>query len=165
MTMLLGVPRSQWSMFKSGKLALPLKPMQQLTALLLSVQQEKGMSTAVTQLLEEEEQRTNTQCKKEEIKTEVKLRRIQKEIAIAECNRIEALAAFQTMAHLSKQEVPDDGLILIIRDHALKTFNKYNQYSLEQLHLNQESLLLMKTAIQQKIQKVGGEVQFTDEPA
>jgi hypothetical protein len=86
---------------------------------------------------------------------EHKLHRIQKEITILENNRAEALAAFQTLAQLGKQEVPDEGLILIIRDRALKTLNKYNSYSLEQLQLKQQSLELMKAGIQQKIKLAG----------
>lgn len=160
MGMLLNIPRSQWTMFKSGKRKLPLRAMQQLADLLQSVQNEKGYAEEMSRLLAEEEQHTKAQLKKDEVKIEVKLRRIQKEIAIAESNRTEALAAFQTIAQLRKQEVPDEGLILIIRDRALKTLNKYSQYNLDQLQRKQQSLEVIKEGIQQKIRKYGGKVQF-----
>ena len=160
MAMFLQVNMSQWNMFKSGKRRLPTKAMQQLTALLQSVQNEKGYSKEMAKWLAEEEEQTKTQLKKDEVDMEIKLQRIQKEIAIAESNRAEALAAFQTIAQLRKEEVPDEGLILIIRDRAMKTFKKYNSYSLEQLQLKRQSLELMKTGIQQKIKLRGDEVQF-----
>ena len=155
MGMLLNVSLGRWKMFKSGQRRLPPRAMQQLTVLLQSVQNEKGHSKEMAKLLAEEEKRAKIQLKKDEIKMEVKLHRIQKEIAIAENNRAQALAAFQTIAQLRKEEVPDEGLILIIWDRALKTFNKYSQYNLEQLQLRQQSLELMKTGIQQKIKLAG----------
>lgn len=160
MGIVLSIPRSQWTMFKSGKRGLPPEALLKLATLLQSVQNEKGYSKETAKLLAEEEEQTKMQLKKDEVDMEIKLQRIQKEIAIAKSNRNEALATFQTIAQLQKEEVPDEGLILIIRDRALKTLNKYNSYSLEQLQLKQQSLELMKTGIQQKIQSRGGDVQF-----
>jgi transcriptional regulator with XRE-family HTH domain len=155
MAMVLNVSLGRWKMYKSGQRGLPAAAMLKLSSLLQSVQKEKGISNEMARLLEEEQQRTDRQLKRDALKMEHKLHRIQKEITILENNRAEALAAFQTLAQLGKQEVPDEGLILIIRDRALKTLNKYNSYSLEQLQLKQQSLELMKAGIQQKIKLAG----------
>lgn len=158
MGMLLNVSIGRWKMFKSGKRGLPSEALLKLSAVLQNVQKEKGTSAAMAKLLAEEEERTTKQLKKDAATMEVKLHRVQKEIAIAESNRTEALAAFQTIAQLQKEAVPDEGLILIIRDRAMKTLHKYSAYSLEQLQLKQQSLELMQRGIQQKIQSRGVEV-------
>jgi transcriptional regulator with XRE-family HTH domain len=160
MGMLLNVSIGRWKMFKSGKRGLHPEALLKLATLLQRVQNEKGYSKEMAKWLAEEEEQTKTQLKKDEVDMEIKLQRIQKEIAIAESNRNEAFAAFQTIAQLRKEEVPDEGLILIIRDRAMKTLHKYSAYSLEQLQLKQQSLELMKAGIQQKIQSRGGDVQF-----
>jgi hypothetical protein len=112
MAMMLRVPSGQWNMFKSGQRRLPPKAMQQLTELLQSVQSEKGMPEEISKFFAHEEQQTKKKRKEDEVKLELKLHRIQKEITILENNRAEALAAFQIIAQLRKQGVPDEGLIL-----------------------------------------------------
>lgn len=161
--MLLSIPRSQWTMFKSGQRGLPPKAMLKLAAVLQSVQNEKGESEEISRLLANEEQQTKMLLKEDEIKMESKRRRIQNEIAIAERNRADAFAAFQTIAQLRKEAIPDEGLILIIRDRALKTLSKYSQYNLEQLQMKQISIEYLQLQMQQKIMAKKGEVQFLAE--
>ncbi|MCL9805232.1 helix-turn-helix transcriptional regulator [Flavobacterium amniphilum] len=155
MAMLLGVALGQWKMYKSGQRRLPPKPMQKLTALSQNIQMEKGTPEEISKFLSDEERQTKMKLKDDALKMEIKISRIQKEITILENNRSEALAAFQTIAQLRKEEVPDEGLILIIRDRALKTLNKYNSYSLGQLQLKLQGFELMKAVIQQKIKLAG----------
>lgn len=160
MAMFLGVGMSQWNMFKSGKRHLPLEATLKLNALLQSVQKEKGVSDDARKLLAKEELETKKQLQEDEIKIEARLRRIQKEMAIIENNRTESFAALQTISQLEKMDVVNEGLVLIIRKRALQTLEKYNRHSLEELQCKQQSLEVMKKRIQEKLQAVGGKVQF-----
>lgn len=162
MAMYLGITMSQWSMFKSHKRDLPTDAMLKLSSLLQSVQKEKGVSKATRQFLMEEELTAKKELELDELKTRMRLLRIKKKIAIMENNRAEAFAALQTVGQLEKQQTPDEGLISIIRKRALKTLKKYSKHHLEQLKSKQQSLELLQSELQKRLQKGGGETQFEE---
>lgn len=160
MAMVLGVARGQWTMFKSGNRDLPPAAKLKLSALLQKVQNEKGEPEELRSFFADEEQKTKTALETDELKTETRLRRIKNEMEIIESNRAESFAALRTVSQLKRSDEANEGLILIIRDRALKTLGKYSRHSLEQLKSKQTSLEQLQLEIQEKIRAAGGEVQF-----
>ncbi|ESU21407.1 hypothetical protein FEDK69T_24740 [Flavobacterium enshiense DK69] len=152
MGMLLGIHRTQWTMFKSGDRSLPLHAQQQFGALLQGTQNEK-VSKEGQQLLKEEQHKAKEKLKREYQKVQIKLLRTEREIGIVENHRQECLVALKVVEFLANQEEyavsPD--LIKIIKTRATRTLSRHSLHKLELLQLQKETLEMLKLKMEKKL--------------
>lgn len=152
MGMLLGIHRTQWTMFKTGDRSLPLHAQQQFGALLQAVQKDT-VSKEAQQLLKEEQDKAKEKLKREYQKVQIKLLRTEKEIGVVENLRQECLVALKTAEVLASQKEyavsPD--LIKIIKTRAITTLKRHDLHKLEQLQLQKEMSEMLKLKIEKKL--------------
>lgn len=148
MGMLLGIPTSQWAMFKSGKRDLPLAATQQLGTLLQEIKKGKS-SKGTQQFLKAEQQKAQEKAKKEYRDLQLKLYRTEKEITTLENIRTECIAALEVATLLEKQNEKTD-LAASIKYRALKTLNKHSLHKLEQLQRKKATFEILKSEIESK---------------
>ncbi|WP_313803523.1 hypothetical protein [Flavobacterium sp.] len=146
MGMLLGIPTSQWGMFKSGKRDLPLAALQQLSALITETNKAKP-SKAIQQFLKAEQQKAQEKTKLEYLDLQLKLYRTEKEITTVENIRTECIAALEVATLLEKQNEKTD-LAASIKHRATKTLNKHSLQKLEQLQRKKAMLEIMKSVLE-----------------
>ncbi|MGX7668215.1 hypothetical protein [Flavobacterium pedocola] len=153
MAMLLRIPISQWKMFKSGKRGIPLDALKQLTFLLQGAQERKQTSKEVLQVLNAEEQKAKEKLKLDYLNIQIKQYRVKKELERVENHRMESIAALELVSFLEKQQEisVQAGLLLIIKDRALKTLHKHSLHKLEQLQLQKENYERLASRIEARL--------------
>lgn len=149
MAMVLGISKSHWAMFATGKRDIPLAAKQNLTVL-LQVVQKGGVSKATEQFLKAEREKTIAKLKLDYLKVQIKQHRIEKEISTLENHRSECFAALEVAAYMEHKK-EKTALAANIKARALKTLNKYSQHMLEQLQLQKGNLVTVKAKIEKKI--------------
>ncbi|CAM3582871.1 helix-turn-helix domain-containing protein [Flavobacterium saliperosum] len=153
MAMHLGISLSQWKMFKSGKRSLPLQALENFSVLLKGVQQKKDSSTEAQGLRKTEEEQAKGKRQHAYLKVQVKLQRLEKEIAVIENQRAESFAALETAFFLEgqKEGKANKDFIQSIRSRALTTLKKQSLYKREALQLQKENLEMLKLEIGKKM--------------
>lgn len=153
MAMHLGISLSQWKMFKSGKRSLPLQALEKFSVLLKGVQQKKENSSESQDLRETEEKQAKGKRQLDYLKVQVKLQRVEKEIAVIENQRAESFAALETVSFLEgqKEGKANKEFLQTIRSRALSTLKKQSLYKREALQLQKENLEMLKLEIGKKM--------------
>lgn len=153
MALLLGIHASMWSMFKSGKRALPADAAEPFAALLKGVQQKKERSKEAQQVIKAEQEHAKEKMHLEYLRVQAQLGQTEKELQLVETRRAESFAALETAFFLEgqKNSKADKNLIQTIRSRALATLKKQNLYKLEALQLQKENLEMLKLKIGKKI--------------
>nr|WP_294936978.1 hypothetical protein [uncultured Flavobacterium sp.] len=152
MALVLGINRSQWTMFKAGQRDIPAKAKNILTALLKDSEQKKVSAKEVQQLRKEEQQKAKDKLQREYVKLQVKLQRLEKEIASLENLRKECFGALETASYLeNSKEDTHKKIAPIIRSRAIKALKNHSLYKLEHLQLQKENLEMLKLKIGKKM--------------
>ncbi|UOK42816.1 MULTISPECIES: helix-turn-helix domain-containing protein [Flavobacterium] len=153
MAILLGIKRSNWSMFKSGKRDLSLNSKQQLGSLMQTVQKKKQPSKEIQKLIKKEQLDAKTKLQHEYGNMSLKLDRIEKNITIVENIRTESFAALETVAALESQKnIPHiEALIKRVHQRVILTLKKHSLSHLNELQLKKENLEMLKLKIEEKL--------------
>ncbi|MGX7667605.1 hypothetical protein [Flavobacterium pedocola] len=157
---LLGIERSQWSMYVSGKRALPLAATQQLTALLKQVQQAKNPSKESREIAKAEQKKMQEQLQQDYLAVQMKQYKVAKQITALENKRAECFAALEVAAFLEHQteyQAKKD-LAKGIRARVAGTLRTHNLYVLTELQLKKENLEMLKNSLEQKMKESKNEL-------
>ncbi|AWM12537.1 hypothetical protein DI487_00725 [Flavobacterium sediminis] len=151
--LLLGISRSQWSMFVSGKRNLPLTAKKKLMAILIYLQQLKEKDIFNTKKLLQTDQRKNgelvLQRKLERLRYEQLL--LEKKIAVSEQKRAKNLAALHVIRFLEMQKKDPASLLKNIRDKVERNLATENIRRLDRLRLRLEAVITLQNIIQGKM--------------
>lgn len=151
--MWLCIPRSQWSMYESGKRSLPQKSIVHFAMLLQELKNNKRLSDEKKALHLKEDKEITTNFLKEIKNLEFNILRLQRKIMAMEDKRNKCLAALDVAYFIEnnpKKDAPQD-LAKVIKNRCLKTLDKYPLYRLENMKLKVESFEMLKQKIVQKI--------------
>ncbi|CAM4275801.1 hypothetical protein [Flavobacterium terrigena] len=153
MGMLLGIPRSNWAMFKSGQRDISLTAKEQLANLMEASVKRKKHCKEIEVILKEEIKNENITLKQELITTELKIKRVSKEIENLNRIRENLFAAYETavLLHSDNSNVNAKLLADSIKTRVANSLKKYNLASATALQLKKESLEMLKLKIQQKL--------------
>lgn len=155
---LLGVTRTQWSMYELGKRSLPVHAMLELGNMMAYIQQQKFQSKELQSVLREEEEESLKVIQKEMDANKYKTLVLDKKIEEAERLRNENFAALRLAAYLEAQ-TPDGlthGMGEVIKTKALAMFRKYNG-QLEKLKLRSATLKQQNIILEQVLESKKGE--------
>jgi len=156
---LLGLSRSQWSMFELGKRDLPVQAMQELASMLAHQQTNKAIPK-ILQLLQKKEKKQTHQQLEKELQEVVYLKMLlEQKIKVTEKIRSESLAALATVAYLKTKE---DSLLkmealVAIEKRALRQLKKYSEPILTHLQHRQHTLQQQEAWLSQKIKSFTNE--------
>ncbi|MES2811500.1 MAG: hypothetical protein V4670_03435 [Bacteroidota bacterium] len=153
MGILLGIPKSQWSMYKSGLRDLPLTAKKQLTRILTHQQKAKQVSKESQKLSVLEKQKTQEWLQQEQIKLAYKKEVVERKLVALENKRAECFAALEVVQFLAAQnpEEPVASLLKSIELRATNTLQKHSSTQLLQLQLKKENLEMLKNSVTQKM--------------
>lgn len=153
MGMLLGIPRSNWSMFKSGQRDIPLTAKEQLAHLMEVSAKRKKNCNEVEVLLKEEIKKEKSTLKQELLTTEIKLKRVSTEIENLNKIRENLFAAYETSVLLTSENLNPNAKLLAdsIKIRVTNSLKKYNLESLTSLQLKKESLEMLKLQLSKKL--------------
>ena len=148
MAILLKIPVSQWSMYKSGLRDIPMEAKKKLTSLLLHLKEEKGISEERQIFDKIEIKKSQPQLLQDYKSVLVKLHQVTKKISTLEKTRNECFAALESAAYLERQK---SFLAKHIRERATTTLHEHPLYDLTALQMKQQSLELLKNNIEKKM--------------
>lgn len=153
---LFGIERGQWSMFVSGKRKLPATAMMQLAVV---VQHLKETTTACPEseaLAKAEQQKAHEKLLDDYRKVQTRLHTISKQIHAIEKIRTECFAALEVAAFLEQEKELQErsGLATGVRNRAMATLQKHNQYALETLKLKKISLDHLKIGLENSLKAI-----------
>lgn len=151
MAQVLGITKSQWSMYKSGLRDIPLEAKIQL-GLLLKGTQDKQLLHQYQIVRKNELTQMLYKLKKDIAKVQFKLLCLDKEIKIVENQRSEIFAALKTASYLELRK-EQSALAETIKVRVMKALVKNDLYKIEQLKLKKENLILILQSINQRLQK------------
>jgi len=153
MAILLGIPRSNWAMFKSGQRDIPLSAKEKLTHLVEASYKRKKNCHELEIFISEELKNEKTILKQELQTIELKLKRVSAEIEKLKQTREKLFAAFETAVFLLSENVsPKTNLLAeTIKKRVINSLNKYNLASVTALQLKKENLAQLKTKIEEKL--------------
>lgn len=154
MGMLLGIPRSNWTMFKSGQRDISLSAKEQLANLMDASAKRKKNCKEIEAILKVEIKNEKVTLKQELIATELKIKRVSKEIANINRIRENLIAAYETAELLDSENSYSTTKLLAdsIKKRVTNSLKKYNLAALTALELKKESLEMLKLKIEKKLQ-------------
>ena len=151
MGMLLGIPKSNWSMFKSGQRDISLTAKEQLANLMDASAKRKKSCKEIDALIKEETKNEKVSLKQELITTELKIKRVTKEIENLNRIRENLFAAYET-ADLLHSDFSNAKLLAdSIKTRVTNSLKKYNLASMTNLQLKKESLEMLKLQLEKKL--------------
>ena len=152
MGMLLGVSRSMWTMFKSGKRNIPLASKELLGYYMDTVTRNKPSKVA-EKIRKEEQVKARQQLYRDLKNTEVKIEQLRNEIATFTRIRKQLYAGIETAVVLNTDKNINNAkpLAKSIETRVHNSFKKYNLGALQSLELKKESLEMLKFKIEEKL--------------
>ena len=152
MGMLLGVSRSMWTMFKSGKRNIPLASKELLGYYMDTVTRNKPSKVA-EKIRKEEQVKARQQLYRDLKNTEVKIEQLRNEIATFTRIRKQLYAGIETAVVLNTDKNTNNAkpLAKSIETRVHNSFKKYNLGALQSLELKKESLEMLKFKIEEKL--------------
>lgn len=155
---LLGVNRSQLSMYESGKRELPLTAMIELTSMLTYMEKSKRNDKLFKEYQENEKQLTLKQLEKELQETVYLQLLLEKRMNVMQKIRNENLNALQLLDYL-ETKIPEKNNILHqhIKNKALLQLKKNSDYQLERLGIKKMILELQSKTLKQKIKTINND--------
>ena len=153
MGMLLGIPRSSWSMFKSGQRDILLPAKVQLANLMEAANKRKKKCKELDSLIKIEMKNEKLALNQELLTTEVKLKRISKELSKLHQARENLFAAYETAVILDSKNLNPTSKLLAdsIKRRVENSLKKYNLASVTALEHKKESLQMLKILIEKKL--------------
>ncbi|RTY90616.1 helix-turn-helix domain-containing protein [Flavobacterium sp. GT3R68] len=149
--MLLGITRSQWAMYASGKRDLPLTSKNQLATLLSQLQKPKHKSAERQKIAEAEQKETQEWVKQQLHNLKHNELLLDKKITTIENKRQECFAALEAVSFLESQPNPNTSLLKSIQICATNTLQKNSLSQLLDLQLKKENVEMLKLKIGNKI--------------
>ncbi|TWI12919.1 hypothetical protein IP98_01398 [Flavobacterium cauense R2A-7] len=158
--LMLGIGDGQWSMYVSGKRALPLSATEQLTKVLTHLKEKKSVCKESHAITQAEQQRLQEKWQYDYAGIQLKLLKIAKELDQIEKIRTEAFAALEVAAFLEQQKEYENRATLIrnIRIRATNILKKHHLYAVASLQLKKEQLEMLKNKLEQKIKESKNEL-------
>lgn len=159
-SLMLAIERAQWSMYVSGKRALPLPATEQLTKVLTHLKEKKSVCKESQAITQAEQQRLQEKWQYDCAGVQLKLVKIAKELDQIEKIRTEAFAALEVAAFLEQQKEYQNRPTLIrnIRIRATSILKKHHLYAVASLQLKKEQLEMLKNKLEQKIKESKNEL-------
>lgn len=152
MSMLLGISRSMWTMFKSGKRNIPLAS-KELLAYYMDTATRNKPSKEAEKISKEEQVKAKQQLYRDLKNTEVKIEQLRNEIATFIRIRKQLYAGIETAVVLNTDKNTKNAkpLAKSIESRVHNSFKKYNLGALQTLELKKESLEMLKFKIEKKL--------------
>ena len=122
---LLGITRSQWAMYESGKRDIPIEAKQKLITLLTATKKNKTSSKTVQKIITQENKAMVLQLQKWTKEKQYLLMRVDQEIKTAQKIRQESFAALELISTLQEESSFKDAPLLSIQNRAEKQLKKY----------------------------------------
>lgn len=147
---ILGITRSQFSMYASGKRKLPLHAKEELTKILLYLKENDLKNKETQNLIKGEEEKIQKQLEKQIQLNQYKVLVLNKKIKKVEKLRNESLAALQLAEYLETREYNEmiEGISSRIRFKAIEMLTKTNEqlrkHILSKETLKQQNKILEK---------------------
>lgn len=151
MALLLKIPKSQWSMFKSGKRSLPVEALKQFGAMLEYHKSDKPMVSTLEDFKKDEHQKAQLLLKREQLRLQVKVHKMEKKIAALEKQRAESFSALETLAFLETGSKPDLQLLKTIRSRVLATLKRNSLPGLHDLEIKKEGAAHLMKVVEEKL--------------
>ncbi|MES2862762.1 MAG: hypothetical protein V4666_01455 [Bacteroidota bacterium] len=153
MGMLLGIPKSTWTMFKSGQRDISLPAKEQLASLMNASAKRKKNCKEIEVMIKEEIKNEKITLKQELITTDLKIKRVTKEIENLNRIRENLFAAYETAELLTNDNLNPNAKLLAdsIKTRVTNSLKKYNLLSLTTLQLKKEALEMLKLQIEKKL--------------
>ncbi|MES2863286.1 MAG: hypothetical protein V4666_04150 [Bacteroidota bacterium] len=153
MGMLFGIPKSTWTMFKSGQRDISLTAKEQLANLMESSAKRKKSCKEIEVILKKEIENEKITLKEELITTELKIKRVSKGIENLNRTRENLFAAYETAELLANDNLNPNAKSLAdsIRTRVINSLKKYNLATLTALQLKKETLEMLKLQLQKKL--------------
>jgi transcriptional regulator with XRE-family HTH domain len=159
-SILLGITRTQWSMYEIGKRDIPLAAKQQLATLLTSVKKKKSVSKESLTIAEAEKKKDKEWLKKEYITQQHKQLLLERKINVMKNIRSECFAALEVAIHLESE--PENkllaGLAINIKNRVKNTLIKNSSHRLQEMQLKKESAEMLKKVLEQKIKEISNQL-------
>lgn len=152
-SVLLGVTRSQWSMYELGKRDLPLHAKQELTQLLVYLQKKETTNSELHQLRNNEKKETLKLLESELQLVAYQKHLMTKKILIMEKLRKESLAAMELVVYLKANDHDGKNKTLIqqIEIRSINLLKKNSEARLEQLKIKQQLIEHQALVLSEKI--------------
>ena len=149
MSIMLCITRSTWTMFKSGQRDIPLLAKEQLANLMSASSIRKKSCKDIEVLSKEEIKNEKIVLKEELMSTEIKIKRMTKEIENLIRIRENLFAAYETAVILDSENSNPTTKLLAdsIKRRVENSLKKYNLASVTTLELKKESLEMLKLKI------------------
>ncbi|MGH2664759.1 helix-turn-helix domain-containing protein [Flavobacterium sp.] len=155
MALLLGVSKSQWSMYEIGQRDLPLTAKKKLTALLSHLQNSKGISAEKQNFTALEQIKTQEWLENEKHNLEYKEQLLDRKIRAIEKKRATCFAALETVHFLeTQQQDTHNSLIKSIKSRAIATLSNNTLYHLQEMQMKKEHLTMLKNSVAQKMKHI-----------
>jgi transcriptional regulator with XRE-family HTH domain len=153
MGMLLGVTRGSWTMFKSGLRDIPLTAKTKLAHLMEAAYKREKSCKEIDILLKEEIKNEKIALKQELLATDLKIKRVTKEIENLIRIRENLFAAYETAVILDSENSNPTSKLLAdsIKRRVENALKKYNLATLTALELKKENLEMLKLKITKKL--------------
>ena len=153
MALLLEIPRSQWSMYESGKRNLPLQAKQKLTALLTATTSNKTSSKKVQKIVATQNKAAIQELQKTIKETQYLLELTEQKIKIAEKMRHQSFAALQLISLIEKmpQFTDTKSVCAAIQARSEKQLNRYSEKYVMHLQLKKETINHQMNRLTKKI--------------
>lgn len=153
MAMLLGITRSQWALFNTGKRDIPLNAKQQLATIFTNLQKKKSFAPLSAKYSQTEKKKTQQWLDQEYKTVKHKQLYLLRKIKTVENIRKECFAALEVVHQLEGQKDNERlvNLAQIIKKRVLKTLEKNSLQHLNELELKKETLEMSKLKIEEKI--------------
>ncbi|MGH2667472.1 helix-turn-helix domain-containing protein [Flavobacterium sp.] len=153
MAMLLGVTRSQWSMYEIGKRSLPLEATKQLAGILQHLQNAKATSDAIQKVTTAEQKKNREWLEQEYTSLQYKKAVLDRKIAAMETKRAEGFAALEVVDYLANHpaKIVSAHFITAIKTRAVNSLNKNTLHHLQSMHLKKDQLEMLKNTLEKKM--------------
>lgn len=151
--LLLGITRTQWAMFTSGKRDIPLNAKQHLANVITHLQKNKTASPASAKLLAAEKKKAQDRLQ-QEYKTIIhKQQFLERQLKTMTNIRKECYASLEVVAYLESQ---NEDLLLknlaeSIKIRVTATLTKHSLVRMQELEFKQNSLEMLKSLIDKKM--------------
>lgn len=135
----LGISRSQWSMYMSGKRSLPVESTLKLNELLKHLQKNDLMKSN-SSFLEKESKVANDELKKKLLELEITLYQVNKKINKVEKNRQQLFLAMASIDFLKNQKQTETSRVALIEKRINKGLVNNSLKNLESFELKKQQI-------------------------
>lgn len=149
----LGINRSQWSMYESGLRDLPLEAKKKLSLMVGHIQKAKGNSSENKKHIAVEEKRKQEWLQQQYAGLHYSQELLDRKILAAESKRSASFAALEAVRFLETESSVNNSLLKTIQTRAENTLKKNSLQRIEDFKIRKEQLGSLKLNLEGKIIK------------